>query len=187
MADEVNRREGWNWQGFMPPQVSTLLWQHWISPNDRSSPMPADDPLPGILVWTTPHSRTWLILDQREGNRDKVYNIAGDEDTLRGDGDDFDDAYPDWVQWLRGLWRSIESAAECSPTKVPGLIHKPRTSIRIPATPWRMRDQAPWTMAPSITRVPVPSNPTDRELRFWYLRCQALSLKLPARFSHSTV
>jgi hypothetical protein len=122
----------------MPPQVSTLLWEHWISP---SHPL-EQERLPGILVWTDRHCRTWLILDQREGKRGKVYTLAGDEDVLRGDdGDDFDTAYLDWVQWLRELSKSIESATEQDPTRSPTKFHrpmheKPRLATRIPATPW---------------------------------------------------
>jgi hypothetical protein len=53
-------------------------------------------------VWTDRHCHTWLILDQREGKRDKVYTIAGDEDVLRGDdGDD-----------LSGLVRMAERVVE---------------------------------------------------------------------------
>jgi hypothetical protein len=169
----VKRREGWNWLGFMPPQVSTLFWEHWILPSHPSSRVLSQECLPGILVWTDPHCRTWLILDQSEGKRDKVYTLAGDEDILRGDdGDDFDAAYLDWFQWLRELWRLIESAAEQDLTRSPTNVRcpickKPRLATRIPATPWRMRDQAPWKMrdqAPWRTRHQAP----------WRMKHQAL-------------
>jgi len=140
----------------------------------------AEESLPGILVCTHPSSRTWLILDQREGKRDKVYEIAGDEDILRGDdGDDFDHAYLDWVQWLRELWRSIESAADPTycPTVVRHPIHKPGLATRIPATPWRMRDQAPWIMAHQ-----VPLKPRDLEI--WRLKSQALTLPAFLSYQH---
>jgi hypothetical protein len=134
----------------------------------------AEESLPGILVCTDPDSRTWLILDQREGKRDKVYRLAGDEDVLRGDdGDDFDQTYLDWVQWLRELWRLIESSADpipC-PTKVRRTMHKPVLAIRIPATPWRIRDQAPWRM-----KNQMPLNLKPRDLAIWRLKRQALTL-----------
>jgi hypothetical protein len=67
MADGVNRQEGWNWLGFMPPQVSTLSWEHWTSesPSDPGGPSAAEllpvlahERLPGILVWTDPYSES---------------------------------------------------------------------------------------------------------------------------------
>jgi hypothetical protein len=177
MADGVSRWEGWNWQGFRAPQVSALLWEHWISPSDDpSSRVVLEECLPGILVWTDHHSSTWLILDQREGKRDKVYQLDGDEDVLRGDdGDDFDHAYLDWVQWLRELWRLIESTADPTPcpTKDRRPIHKPVLATRTPAaaTPWRMRDEAPWR---TTDLVPLKS----RDLAIWTLKREALTLTL---------
>ena len=148
MADGVKRREGWNWLGFMPSQVTSLSWEHWTSPSQPGqlsdpSPVLAYDRLPGILVWTDPYSRLWLVLDQREGKHNKVYELDGDEDILRGvDGYHLDLVHLGWVEWQRSMWGRIEATAENGLTRRPRTtfgrrVHRPpRFATRIPARPW---------------------------------------------------
>jgi hypothetical protein len=71
-----------------------------------------EDLMPALLVRSSINGYTWLMLDEREGKRDKVYQIAEKVSVIRGeDGDDFDIVHENWIDFQRAMWRGIEKAA----------------------------------------------------------------------------
>jgi hypothetical protein len=74
----------------------------------------------------------------------------------------------------------IESTTDPTPcpTKDRCPIHKPVLATRTPATPWRMRDQAPWRTTDLVRR-------NSRDLAIWILKREALTLTLPVSYDKS--
>lgn len=70
--------------------------------------------VPALLVWSTSTSDSyiWLVLNERDELRDKVYDIGFELDKLLcPEGDVCDKVYSGWVEWLRHVWNEMETAA----------------------------------------------------------------------------
>jgi hypothetical protein len=93
----VDRLEGVNWLGSMPPQVSIMLRKHSV---DASV---SEEVLPGLLVWSPGTGFVWLLLDEREGQGGRVYALENswyvlhgeDSDAINGDVDRYDEGGDD--------------------------------------------------------------------------------------------
>jgi hypothetical protein len=108
VEDGVERLGGCN--RLCIAQVSVMTWLR-RDPNAAARSI-LEDLMPALLVRSSINGYTWLMLDEREGKRDKVYQIAESVSVIRGeDGDDFDIVHENWIDFQRAMWKGIEKAA----------------------------------------------------------------------------
>jgi hypothetical protein len=130
-----------------------VTWSYYRESDDdedsEDSDSRVDILLPALLIWSSAsHTWIWLMLDEREGKRDKVYELSYTPQRVLGeDGDDeLDGVYSGWIEWQRHRWEEIEEAAKMPQKKEvwPRLYaHIGRKKKRgpIPAQAWIRRDE----------------------------------------------
>lgn len=106
VADDIEKF--WGRNRLCTAQVSDMIWVHRKT-NDSASIQ--REHMPGLLVRSSYNEHTWLILDEREGKRDKVYELADSPTVIRGEGDDYDVVHANWIEFQRATWARIERAA----------------------------------------------------------------------------
>jgi hypothetical protein len=155
-ADGVDRLEGVNWLGHMPPQVSVMLRMYSAAGWGETQP--------GLLVWSLGGRFVWLLLDdEREGKGGRVYDLGDTVFVIRGvdgegvdgnrvrydegeDGDDNDEDVPEetyvvyssWIEWQRHIWREIERAASAA--------HRPKIGSDRPRIGFMQKKPGPHPM-----------------------------------------
>jgi len=110
ISDDVadNIEKFWGRNRLCTAQVSDMIWVHRKT-NDSASIQ--REHMPGLLVRSSYNEHTWLMLDEREGKRDKVYELADSPTVIRGEGDDYDVVHANWIEFQRATWARIERAA----------------------------------------------------------------------------
>jgi hypothetical protein len=111
LANNAERLVGWNWLGYHVDQVSGL---GYCDPDATPEELDKNWCVPALLVWSTSryNDYVWLVLDERDKIRDRVYDICTEVHVIIGpDGDEGDKVYLGWVEWLRYVWNKMETAA----------------------------------------------------------------------------
>jgi F-box-like len=130
VGDGIERLEGCNW--LCSGQVSAL------TARDDTSTAP-DERIPGLLVRSSCNGYTWLMLDEREWLRDKVFQV---EDTIIWkEVDEEDIIHENWIEFQKAMWRRIEKAAASEGERTrarpaSGLLSGTTGPYRIPGRPW---------------------------------------------------
>jgi hypothetical protein len=84
VEDGIERLEGFN--SLSSAHVSVMTWIHHDM-NSAASTI-CKDLMPGLLVRSSVNGYTWLMLDEQEGKRDKVYQLAESRSIIRGENGD---------------------------------------------------------------------------------------------------
>jgi hypothetical protein len=146
-VDNVHRIEGTNW---LAPTVCAIPFQNCT---------PKAEFIPALFIFHHKNATVWLMLDERDTLRNKVYtffeggNVLWDEDGST----EWDDIDADWIGWQRRTWNIIEAAAreraeknepilqlETMPPDVPFVdrwyFSKTFRRQQLQAHPWQQRD-----------------------------------------------
>jgi hypothetical protein len=133
LANNGERLEGWNWLGYRAYQVSAVYY-HDPDATRTFEGRENDGCVPALLVWSTSkcNNCVWLVLDKRDKLRERVYDVR---DAQLMTGDVRDKVYSGWVEWLRHVWKGLETAANSNKRR--GGDRNLGFSDGIPADPWQ--------------------------------------------------
>lgn len=84
--------------------VEKIWWTDLLSPfkEDILSGLPVTRALIAALpIWMSMDGNTWLVVDERESVRDKVYHLGEGGATLSSEeGGQYDEVDSGWMEWL---------------------------------------------------------------------------------------
>ena len=138
-ADHVHRQEGNNLLAPLPPTICAMPLRNFC---------PDAHFIPVLSIYHGREDIVWLVMDERDGLRDKVYIVAegawslsfggSDRGCLLGDIDD------NWVDYQKRMWFCIESCArqrahrklpilrlEDMPPPVPRYVEMPMYAVAV--------------------------------------------------------
>lgn len=101
IADNVHRIEGNNSLAPLPPTICALPFMNYTA---------AAHFIPALFIFHGQQSTVWLMLDERESLRDKVYTLVEGGNSLfdeKGDSD-WDIIDDNWVEYQKRTWGRIE-------------------------------------------------------------------------------
>ena len=97
-CDKVGDISAFNMLRSIPPPICTVRFDY----NGKCEFIPA------LCLWTTETTYTWLILDERDGLRGKVYELPN-EDNSENPWDCYEDT--SFIDWLEHKWNMVTSTA----------------------------------------------------------------------------
>ena len=101
IADNVHRIEGNNLLAPLPPTICALPFMNYTA---------AAHFIPALFIFHGQQKTIWLMLDERESLRDKVYTLAEGGHSLFGEkgNSDWDTIDDNWVEYQKRTWGIIE-------------------------------------------------------------------------------
>ncbi|EDR00771.1 uncharacterized protein LACBIDRAFT_295701 [Laccaria bicolor S238N-H82] len=101
-ADYVHRIEGNNLLSPLPPTICALPYLNY-TPNAHF--------IPALFIFHALQETVWLMLDERDSLRDKVFTLSqGGSDLFdeEGESEDYDIIDDDWIGWQKRTWGRME-------------------------------------------------------------------------------